>query len=253
MNRKLPFAALILLINSCVTQRPAPVQQANPGITRAAGPFESYAIDGAASELRLFVYRAGAMAALGHNHVIVDRQLCGIVRLGADFAGSGFDFIVPVGGFSVDEPAQRREAGEDFASEVSDSARSGTLRNMLSPALLDSAGYPVVHIQSLAVSEAGGKSSVTASIQVKAFRAVVTIPFTLEKRPDSLVASGEISLQQSALGLTPFSVMLGALAVRDEFRARFKIVAHKADSPLSNNCVPSGAISAAPRQRNAAA
>jgi hypothetical protein len=253
MNRRLPFAALIFIINSCVTHRPAPVPHATAATVPILGPFESYAIDSADSELRLFVYRAGAMAALGHNHVIVNRQLCGIVRLAAKLAGSGFDFIVPVGAFSVDEPALRRDAGGDFASDVSDSARAGTLRNMLGPALLDSANYSLLHIQSLQVSEAGGSSSVLASIQVKAYRAIVNIPFTLEKQSGSIVASGEISLQQSQLGLTPFSVMLGALAVRDEFHARFKILAHKADSLLSNKCVPSGATNAAPRQRNAAA
>jgi hypothetical protein len=253
MNRRWPFAALIFVLNSCVTQQPAPPPRSGAAPAPATGPFEPFVIDSAASELRLFVYRAGAMAALGHNHVIVNRQLCGVVRLAAEPAGSGFDVTVAVGGFSVDEPALRREAGEDFASEVSDAARSGTLRNMLSAALLDGANYAAVHIQSLQVSEVDGKLAVSAAMQVKAYRATVNIPFTLEKQPDSLVASGEISLKQSDLGLTPFSVMLGALAVRDEFRARFKILAHKADSPLSNNCVPSGATSAAPRQRNAAA
>jgi hypothetical protein len=40
-----------------------------------------------------------------------------------------------------------------------------------------------------------------------------------------LRASGELSLRQSALGLKPFSVMLGALQVLDEIKVRAQIVA----------------------------
>jgi hypothetical protein len=40
-----------------------------------------------------------------------------------------------------------------------------------------------------------------------------------------LSAAGTFELRQSALGLAPFSVMLGALQVRDDMRLKFRIVA----------------------------
>ena len=43
-----------------------------------------------------------------------------------------------------------------------------------------------------------------------------------------LTASGELPIKQTDLGLTPFSALLGALAVQDELRVRFRFVAHAA-------------------------
>jgi len=43
-----------------------------------------------------------------------------------------------------------------------------------------------------------------------------------------LTASGELPLKQTDLGLTPFTAMLGALAVQDEMKVRFHFVAHEA-------------------------
>ena len=40
-----------------------------------------------------------------------------------------------------------------------------------------------------------------------------------------LSATGVLELRQSALGLTPYSLMLGALQVQDQMTVKFKIVA----------------------------
>jgi len=48
---------------------------------------------------------------------------------------------------------------------------------------------------------------------------------TLESRGTDLVASGEVELRQSQLGLTPFSVMMGALQVQDAMRVQFRLIA----------------------------
>jgi hypothetical protein len=50
-------------------------------------------------------------------------------------------------------------------------------------------------------------------------------PFTLEAAAGQLSVAGTLELRQSTLGLPPFSVMMGALLVRDDMRLRFKIVA----------------------------
>jgi len=38
-----------------------------------------------------------------------------------------------------------------------------------------------------------------------------------------LTATGEFSFKQSDLGLTPFTALMGALAVQDEMRVKFRI------------------------------
>jgi hypothetical protein len=40
-----------------------------------------------------------------------------------------------------------------------------------------------------------------------------------------LSATGSLELRQTALGLTPFSLMLGALQVQDQMRLKFRIIA----------------------------
>ena len=49
-----------------------------------------------------------------------------------------------------------------------------------------------------------------------------------ERAGDTVVASGELALRQSELGITPYSAMLGALQVQDEMRVKFRLVARAA-------------------------
>ena len=71
-------------------------------------------------------------------------------------SAAAFSLRIPAAGFVVDDAALRREEGADFAEETSEDAKSGTLRNMLSPALLDAAQFPAITVRSLAVTVAHG-------------------------------------------------------------------------------------------------
>ena len=70
-----------------------------------------------ASKLTVKVYRSGALAALGHNHVIISRELDGFVYLADDMSKARADLFVPVAGFIVDDAAERTAAGPDFATQ----------------------------------------------------------------------------------------------------------------------------------------
>jgi hypothetical protein len=182
-----------------------------------------YRIDAASSELRILVYKAGSLASLGHDHVIINRKLGGWMGVGVN-EGS-FWLQVPAGGFVVDDPAARAAEGPDFASDVPDDAKAGTLHNMLSAALLDADRYPDITVQSLSTRVQASQGSATVSIQVAGRASTVVVPFTVERSPGHVSATGAVKLRQSDLGLTPFSVMLGALQVRDEFEVKFALVA----------------------------
>ena len=80
-------------------------------------PGRVYRVDEHQSELRILVYRAGPLARLGHNHVIVNHAIRGAVSL-ADVAGeSGFQLSVPVAGFVVDDREVRKE-GPSYSVET---------------------------------------------------------------------------------------------------------------------------------------
>lgn len=189
-----------------------------------------YRIDENQSELRVLVYRAGPLARFGHNHVMVNRSLRGEVHL-ADAPGeSVFSLNVPVAGFVVDDAAVRREEGSDFAADVPEDAKSGTLLHMLSTSVLDADEFPAITVKGVAVSDAQGAPGAaalmaTVTITVAGHESNVVVPFTLQIDSHQLSAIGSVELRQSALGLTPYSLMLGALQVQDQMRLKFKIVA----------------------------
>lgn len=200
-------------------------------------PGTIYHVDETQSELRILVYRGGPLARLGHNHVMVNRKLRGAVNLATAAGASTFWLNVSPAAFTVDESSARAEEGADFAGDVPDDAKLGTLQNMLSAAVLDAAEFPVITVKSVALANpqgatgatdaAGATGSMVASlaISVAGHESTVDVPFALQMDSGRLSATGVLELRQSALGLTPYSLMLGALQVQDQLTVKFKIVA----------------------------
>ncbi len=220
-------AMLALLLCACGAPKsrpPAPLGVAAPARPPSATA-NVYRIDPAHSELRVLVYRAGPMAALGHDHVIVNRALGGWVEYGSAVTAASFSLIVPAAGFVVDDAAARREEGPQFAEEIPEDAKAGTLRNTLSPGVLDAARFPVISIRSVTVTQVGGALEARLAVNVAGHDSTLVAPFSLEGSSGRLTASGALSVRQSALGLIPFSVFLGALRVQDEMVVKFKVVA----------------------------
>jgi hypothetical protein len=210
---------------------PKPREVPNEGAPQTLAPGQPpggagvYRIDSAQSELRLLLHRAGPLARLGHNHVIVNRAVGGWVKFAGNVAAASFSLSVPVADFVVDDAQMRRDEGADFFEEVPDDAKSATRHNMLSAELLDAEHFPAITLASVAVTQAPGTLTATLALSVAGHQSTLMVPFILETSPGRLAASGTAVLRQSAMGLTPFSVMLGALQVQDELSIRFKLVA----------------------------
>src|SRR5579871_3911828 len=206
-------------------QAPAPAASpARPGLpARGPAPTANFRIDSARSELRVFVYRAGPMAALGHNHVIANRALQGWVRYAGALEDAAFELRVPCAGFSVDEPALRSAAGKDFSEAVDDEARRGTLDNMLGASVLDAAVHPTILVRSLELAGTPPHLNASVSIELAGHASRHLVPFDLVATSDLLHARGVLELKQSSLGLTPFSIFLGALRVEDTMRLEFDL------------------------------
>jgi hypothetical protein len=223
-------AGLGLLLIGCglpkPRQGPAPAPPAAPALPIApAAQGTRYRIDAAQSELRVLVYRAGVMASLGHNHVIVNRAVSGWVTVAGPPSGAAFALTVPDGGFVVDDPAARGAEGADFSEPVTDDAKSGTAHNMLGPGVLDAAAHPAVTVRSLTVAETHGGFEATVAIEAAGHESRLVVPFSLARSSGRLSATGALTVRQSALGLTPLSIFLGALRVEDAIGLKFKIVA----------------------------
>jgi hypothetical protein len=232
--KNLSIGVLALLLAACAVfkvRHAAPPPKPEESISRPSlPPGTVYRVDENQSELRILVYRAGPLARFGHNHVIVNHAIRGAVSL-ADLPGdSVFWLNVPVAGFVVDDAQARREEGADFAADVPDDAKSGTLHNMLSAAQLNADEFPVITVKSVAATGAqdgsgAGALTATVAISVAGHESTVDVPLTLHVDSRRLSATGSLDLRQSVLGLTPFSLMLGALQVQDAMTVKFEIVA----------------------------
>ena len=187
-----------------------------------------YAVDGALSDVRFLVYRAGPLASFGHNHVIQATHVSGDVYLAADFQGSGFSLSLPVSEFVVDAPEVRAVEGPDFATQPSAAAIDGTRTNMLGSGLLDAARYPEVRVRSVALRGPDWGPDATVRIELHGVSRDLSVPIAVARDGDRLSVTGGVDLKQSDVGLKPFSVLGGGLQVADTLHVRFQLVAHKA-------------------------
>lgn len=217
----------------CASPPPAGPSHALPAPAAPAPPvgrrFEVVADE---SSLLVLVYRAGALAALGHNHVISCRCITGTLHLPGDPLQGSFDLRIAVDQLTVDDPSLRAaEHSADFPADVPPSARQGTRHNMLGAALLDAARYPQIRLRAggLRAAPAGGPGDLIAEalIDVRGHTHSIAVPVHYELRRDRLVATARFSLRQSAVGLAPYSALGGALRVRDLMRVRFQLVAKR--------------------------
>ncbi len=143
---------------------------------------------------------------------------------------SRFEVHVPLESLSVDEAELRAQAGPDFPPEVPETAREGTRRNMLGPALLDAQNNPEIVLSAVRLAPAQSpQGAVQARVQalVRGTAHEFDVLVRYERSGERLVVSGDTVLKQSELGLKPFSAMLGALQVQDEMRISFRILAHE--------------------------
>ena len=217
------------LLTSCAFSPPSrapPPPAAVPAPPAATVP--GYRIDPTQSLLQILVFRGGKLATLGHNHVIASHDLTGTVTRGDPLTATQFDIAFSVAALTIDEPELRRQAGPDFQAEVPQNARDGTRRNLLSAAVLNAEHFAEIRLRSVdAVATQGGAFDVGVDIDIKGRTHRLRVPVEVVVAADQLSATGELAVRQSELGLTPFTALLGALAVEDRMILRFTITARR--------------------------
>jgi len=234
MRKTLQRSALfpLLALAACQVAPPAEHTAAQAPAVRAEAHLpvgaERYAVASAESEIRLLVYRAGPLARVGHNHVIVG-PVRGEIWAGRTAESSGFLLEVPVGSLSVDPVAARAEEGKDFAAEVSDEARRGTREHMLGGEVLDAQRYPVIRVESVALSGPRWNPSVVARVTLRGVAHEQHFPAAVVEYGDWLVVIASFAFHQSDFGIEPYSALGGGLRVADEVRVRIRLEARRVD------------------------
>ncbi|MCS5580117.1 MAG: YceI family protein [Gammaproteobacteria bacterium] len=198
------------------------------GKTDLEPALEIYPIDAESSDIRFAIYRTGMLARFGHNHVISVGYFEGTVYLHPNVERSSVELVIPVDRLIVDDPALRREEGDAFSSEPSADDINGTRANMLGKRLLDADQYPIIRVKGRKGSSGQELESVlNLSVEFLGRVIELSVPVALRLKGDQLEASGAFRLTHDQLGMTPFSVMMGALQVADEMDVKYRIRAER--------------------------
>jgi hypothetical protein len=238
---RLVLFSLGLALAGCTTAPPAPSENIPPSVPAPEHPAgqapagevvardfpgaETYHVMGKESLVRILVYRAGTLKSAGHNHLVASREVHGLVYLHEDLAKSGFDLVMPVNLLEIDSEELRSQEGPEFASRVSDSAKEGTRKNMLGPAVLDGERFPAVSLSSVSLEGTPAALIAHTKVRLKDQERELAIPVVLEKGPGHVIATGEFDVRQGEFGMKPFSVMLGAVQIADVLKVKFRVVA----------------------------
>ena len=182
------------------------------------------------SLLTITVRRGGALARLGHDHVIASRTLQGVVA----HAPGRAQFQFRLDEMSVDEESLRQAAG--LTTTPSADAIAGTRHNML-VRVLEAERYPWVRIDT---RRTGNKEMLDADITLHGVTRTMQLPVRIEETADgrSLQASGSLLLKQSDFGIVPFAVLGGAMAVQDQMELAFRITARQDVSAPGSGASP---------------
>ena len=176
------------------------------------------------SVVRIYAFRAGRAARLGHNHVLSAPQFTGFFHLPTSGAANGrFDLEFRLDQLEVDNPAYRSTLGAAFSAVLSPEDRERTKEHLLGANNLQADRFPFVRIQSLQISGEAPKFAAKAQVEVHGQKREMWIPLDVEGLPDRLSVSGSFVLRQTDFGVQPYSLLGGLLSVQDEVVLEFKL------------------------------
>lgn len=214
-----------LLMWGCAHEERAPA--VTPAVTPMAAPAEFplnwyqqaaaqgrpvYRVVAAESLLSIVVRRGGPLAKLGHDHVVSSTGVQGY----ADPQQSRADLYLLLDALVVDDPALRAQAGLDTQPSASDIA--ATRSNMLVTLAVQQ--YPYVQVRVNGTAQQSLNLDITLHGVTRNFPQV---PATLDMTGELLTVTGRFAINQSDFGITPFSVLGGAIRVEDRLELAFRI------------------------------
>jgi len=198
------------------------------GFVSAQGGDKVFAIDGAESDIHWLVYKSGALARLGHNHVIAVPNLRGSVTVGAqDPSASHFEIVIPVADLVIDDAKLRSGLGEDFASVPTEKDIEGTRHNMLTDRVLDGDKFPTIRVTGVGPLGAAPQMF-KLKIELLGRTVELTVPTKVTVTDDRVEASGAFDLNHADLGMQPFTALMGALSVGEKMSFTYHVVARPA-------------------------
>lgn len=200
---------------------------------------QSFVINPNKSHVVLKIYKQGKLANFGHNHVITVKGLQGIFYLNKQNEKSMAKMQFSVADLVVDDANERKLAGQDFDKLVSDTDKEATRNNLLGEKQLKANKFPIVELEvnhlTAEISdkkvqfEQGKNFAIEAQLRIRMlgedYQQMIKSKVTLDG--SHLKVQGDFVLNQTDVGIIPFSLFSGAIAVVDAVKIEFEIEAEK--------------------------
>ena len=240
MRLRRPFALGVLVLVLLSIQACAPVQPTpNSDATIASETHRDlkaeyaalgtrggkvYTLDPAQSSVRIYAFRGGRAARLGHNHVLAAPRFTGFFFLPNEGASAGrFDLEFRLDELEIDNPDDRAATGGSFAANVTPAAIAGTREHLLGPENFQADQYPFIRVKSLRIAGEAPKFAVEIQVEIHGRTRTQWVPLDVRGLDGQLAVSGAFVLRQSDFGIVPYSVGGGFLSVQDEVVVEFKL------------------------------
>ncbi len=216
----------VLLLAGCTAapENPRPQAAAPPPLPKHNATV--YQVLKRKSQILIRVRSAGWLAGiLGHEHLVTTSDIKGKIYIHSKLIHSGFDLRIPLKSLKVDQPAERRHTAPPFHQPLGPSVRTGTRQHMLGPRELDAKADRTLTLRSVAVTGPGSRPKIVVRVGLHDAHHEYTVPTTVVRSGQRLVAIGRLVVQQTDFGITPFSILAGGLRVADPLAVSFHIVA----------------------------
>jgi len=228
-HRAVLAAALIALMLAAMLEGCAPLapkRASAPAALPADFPEDHYRealaqgkpvfrIDPAESLVAIEVRRSGSLARLGHDHVIASHDVVGYVAPDEGRA----DLYVALERLAVDEPALRAEAG--FDPQPAESDIEGTRANMLEK-VLETEKFPFALVRVSGVDARQGEVTLSVAITLHGSTRTLQAPARIDANAGEMRVTGRLSFDQTDFGITPYSLLGGAIAVQNRVDLRWR-------------------------------
>ena len=179
-----------------------------------------FRVDSRESLVVIEVRRSGSLARLGHDHVVASHEIVGYAAPDEGRA----DLYVALARMQVDEPALRKEAG--FDTQPGESDIEGTRSNMLEK-VLEADKFPFALIGVREANARRGDVTLSVAITLHGSTRTLQVPARIDADADGMSMTGRLSFEQTEFGITPYSLLGGAIAVRNAVELRFRIRARR--------------------------
>src|SRR6267378_2617576 len=179
-----------------------------------------FRVDQAESLVVIEVRRSGSLARLGHDHVVASHEVAGYVAPDEGRA----DLFVALERLAVDEAALRAEAG--FDTQPTESDVEGTRAHMLEK-VLETDKFPFALIRVSGAGTGQGEVTLSVAITLHGITRTLQAPARIDADSGGMSVAGRLSFEQTDFGITPYSLLGGAIAVKNAVELRFRIRARR--------------------------